>query len=246
MKSVYDRKYISRKMEIDTLYEIISNYDYYKENSVNGLSILLNGIWGSGKTKFIEEFRSSSTEEYNILDIYNSFEYDFYDNSFIPFFSFLEKQLNVGIDVNRLASITGTHAIKNAFAVSTAVLKQVIEKATGIDTDKIQEELKKIANEYNDDYDVFNAFNELEIIKKDVKTKIKKMAEEKPIILIIDELDRCNPRFAIGTLEIIKHFLDIENLIIIFSLDKSQLQESVKTIYGQQMDSDIYFSKFFP
>ena len=82
-------------------------------------------------------------------------------------------------------------------------------------------------------------------IKTDIKNIIKTKAKNKPIIFVIDELDRCNPAFAIGTLEILKYFLDIKNFIIILSLDEKQLQESVKTIYGQGMNSDIYFSKFF-
>ena len=47
------------------------------------------------------------------------------------------------------------------------------------------------------------------------------------------------------TLEIIKHFFDVSNCIFIIAVDKIQLQEFAKTIYGQGMDSEKYFSKFF-
>ena len=47
------------------------------------------------------------------------------------------------------------------------------------------------------------------------------------------------------TLEIIKHFFDVDNCVFIIAVDKIQLQEAAKTIYGQDMDSEKYFSKFF-
>ena len=46
----------SRNEDIETLLEIIRKKDFYKENSENGLVILLNGEWGTGKTTFIREF----------------------------------------------------------------------------------------------------------------------------------------------------------------------------------------------
>ena len=78
-----------------------------------------------------------------------------------------------------------------------------------------------------------------------IKNQINKICKEKTQIFIIDELDRCKPNFAINTLEIVKHFFDIKNCVFIICVDKQQIEESIKTIYGSGISSNKYFSKLF-
>ena len=63
-------------------------------------------------------------------------------------------------------------------------------------------------------------------------------------LICIDELDRCRPTFAIETLEVVKHFFDLPNVIFVFSLDMNQLSKSIKTVYGD-IDSAGYLQRFF-
>ncbi len=64
------------------------------------------------------------------------------------------------------------------------------------------------------------------------------------LLICIDELDRCRPTFAIETLEVVKHFFDLPNVIFVFSLDMEQLHRSIKTVYGD-IDSMGYLQRFF-
>ena len=68
---------------------------------------------------------------------------------------------------------------------------------------------------------------------------------DKRLVVIIDELDRCKPTFAIQTLEIVKHIFDIENLTFLFAIDIHQLSHSVECVYGQGIDSTGYLCRFF-
>ena len=243
---MYDRYHVDRNEEIETVKELIKNRDYYKENSQKGISILINGSWGSGKTTFINDLCKNIELEDNYEIIkYDSFEYDFYDNPYIPLFSFLHEQLKVSIDIDRLTRITSKQIGKMMLNTSFTIIKTLFKSKIGIDLDDFNSQLKDIKKSFDEENNVYNEFKELKKIKQEIKDNIYSKAKDKPIIFIIDELDRCNPSFAIGTLEILKYFLDTENFIIILSLDEKQLQESVKTIYGQGMNSDIYFSKFF-
>jgi hypothetical protein len=63
-------------------------------------------------------------------------------------------------------------------------------------------------------------------------------------LIIIDELDRCNPNYAIEFLETIKHFFDIKGLIFALGVDKKQLASSAKALFGQDLDFDEYYRKF--
>lgn len=65
------------------------------------------------------------------------------------------------------------------------------------------------------------------------------------LFIFIDELDRCKPTFAIQTLECIKHYFNIPNVVFIFATDISQLANTIETYYGHGMDAGGYFLKFF-
>lgn len=231
-----------RENDINTLFEIIDNREQYKENSENGLVILLNGSWGSGKTTFLKDVEEhiKSSDKYEILLNYNSYSYDFYENAYLPFFSSIEKKIQLGKKLNTLIKCTSKEVLKDVIGISYSIVNGIFRNKYGVDLNDIKNSLKEIQNE-----DYYKSFNEFVKCKEDIKHKLEDYCEEKTQIIIIDELDRCKPSFAMETLEIIKHFFDVKNCIFIIALDKLQLQESAKTIYGQGMDSEKYFSKFF-
>lgn len=66
-----------------------------------------------------------------------------------------------------------------------------------------------------------------------------------PIIVLVDELDRCRPDYAIKTLEVIKHFFDVEGCNFLIATDTKSLQESIKAVYGSNFDSERYLRRFF-
>jgi KAP family P-loop domain len=65
-----------------------------------------------------------------------------------------------------------------------------------------------------------------------------------PIVVFIDELDRCRPDFAVKTIERIKHFFDVPNVVFVLLLNRVQLCASIKGLYGADLDADAYLSKF--
>lgn len=93
-------------------------------------------------------------------------------------------------------------------------------------------------------YRFFNK-NKLDTVQEFKKhlTKLIVSTRTKPLILIIDELDRCRPDYALKTLEIIKHFFDIDNLYVILPINKEAIDEAVKSTYGQMKNSENYIRK---
>jgi len=74
---------------------------------------------------------------------------------------------------------------------------------------------------------------------------LTKIAETKKIVIIVDELDRCVPEYAIKVMERLHHlFENIDNTIVIISIDSDQLKHSIKEIYGEETDVDRYLKKF--
>lgn len=50
---------------------------------------------------------------------------------------------------------------------------------------------------------------------KELKQTLIKWAKKnkQPIVIIIDELDRCRPDYAVKTLEVLKHFFDVSGFV---------------------------------
>lgn len=236
---------VSRENEITSIIEIINNVDRYKENSLNGLVILLNGNWGTGKTTFIEELIENIREQENmeLFNLYNAYENDCYENAYIPFFASIAEKIQLQ------ESFTGF--IKSIVAGSTtglsvcavSVARNFMKNAFKVDINEVAQDLKDSLEEYNDDY--LSDYMNFQEHKKYIKQKMLDACSKKPQIFIIDELDRCKPNFAMDTLEIVKHFFDIKNCIFIISVDKLQLEESIKAVYGNGINSTKYFSKLF-
>ncbi|MFI8039422.1 P-loop NTPase fold protein, partial [Acinetobacter baumannii] len=66
---------------------------------------------------------------------------------------------------------------------------------------------------------------------------------DKPLVFIVDELDRCKPEFAIRLIERIKHFFDIPKVVFILAINKTQLEESINNFYGFSNTAN-YLEKF--
>jgi len=66
-----------------------------------------------------------------------------------------------------------------------------------------------------------------------------------PMFVFIDELDRCRPSYAIKLLEEVKHLFGVKDVCFVVSTNLSQLQESVRAVYGGGFDGYGYLKRFF-
>ncbi|MFB0611069.1 KAP family P-loop NTPase fold protein [Aurantiacibacter poecillastricola] len=66
-----------------------------------------------------------------------------------------------------------------------------------------------------------------------------------PLFVVIDELDRCRPDYAISLLEKVKHLFDIENVVFIMAMNADQLERGISAVYGEKFDSKDYLRRFF-
>jgi len=66
------------------------------------------------------------------------------------------------------------------------------------------------------------------------KSSLKKMVEDKggKVVLVVDEIDRCRPDYAVKALETIKHFFDIEGLFVILTTKLDFMDSICEAYYG--------------
>lgn len=131
-----------------------------------------------------------------------------------------------------------TDKIKN---ISSNLIKNVIEKLS-LGWVKLSDEGKENTLET-----VLSSVLETESVREEIKKLLNELKEEKfnNLVIIIDELDRCRPIYALKIVEVIKHYLKMENILIICMTDMKQLSNCISSIYGKEYDSNMYLDKIF-
>ncbi|MCH4545925.1 KAP family NTPase [Rhizobium changzhiense] len=66
-----------------------------------------------------------------------------------------------------------------------------------------------------------------------------------PFFIVVDELDRCRPTYAVALLERVKHLFDVDGIIFVFATNSDQLQHSISGAYGPNFNGFRYLKRFF-
>ena len=73
----------------------------------------------------------------------------------------------------------------------------------------------------------------------------KNWSEQHPVVIMVDELDRCSPEYAVDMLQLLEHIFYAENVVFVVSMNRAELVHSVKGFYGEGFDADGYLERFF-
>ena len=65
-----------------------------------------------------------------------------------------------------------------------------------------------------------------------------------PLVVLIDELDRCRPTYAVETLEVVRHLFTVDGVVVVVAVNRKQLVEAVKGLYGANFNADRYLDRF--
>lgn len=238
------------------LTQILENpIEYKRLSDSKSLSIAIDSSWGTGKTTFIEMWKEKLKEKFVVVT-YNAWKNDFAENAFESLgYEILTNEIfKKENDKKEVKSV-----LKNMTNVGREILKAILkmkvsqkfDESTGEMFEKIldgEENIwdfmrnidseDKLGNFYSNYVMYSNTIQEL-------KKALSEAAENKNIIIIIDELDRCKPLFAIKLLEDVKHIFDVQNVSFVFALDMEQLSSSIKCVYGENMDASGYLCRFF-
>ena len=220
----------------DRFLEVLVNLVKQIAKEKSGASFAINGDWGCGKTfvldLFQEKLQGLKDDNFFIIN-YNCWQYDYYEE---PLFAIIAN-IKDCMDKTFIGSAKEEYAEK-LLKVIAEVGNDVLKSKLGIDIKKAAKSL----TENPDNYDEYYKFNKA--ISK-LRDAINETAKEKNIIIIVDELDRCIPDYAIKVLERLHHIsYGLENVIVIFGVDENQLNESVRKIFGENTDTKKYMKKF--
>lgn len=226
----------------------------YITGEKDGFVLNLNGEWGSGKTEFLRRMYTGLSESHPVIYI-DAWESDFTNDPLLVVASELINQLNImfevkGNDLDRVKSCLGKFVKGAAIAGAGFLTKTLVDDASiGIESLKAytdtgsKEYLEMLKHGYSSQIEAIDEIRkELENLAESLESQYKKQL---PVVVLVDELDRCRPNYSIEMLEVIKHFFTTKNFVFVVATDSTQLQKSIKAVYGADFDSKQYLKRFF-
>lgn len=213
--------------------------------------MLLDGPWGSGKTEFSHKLMNLINETHKDWQVayIDSFKADHSNEPLMTIIASIanllekEKKSQFGRLVKSSIPLLRFTLKTGGKALISHLLKQNTDELSG----EFKEALGDIGNE-GVDAAVANLLSEYMDVQENMDTLQNSLREiatkENPLVLIIDELDRCRPDFAVEILELIKHVFDVPNVHFLLVTNTQQLKAAVNHRYGAQVDAQRYLDKF--
>ncbi len=248
---------LKHKFENDTLGRelIAKKYAEFIIGVEGNHTIALDAPWGSGKTKVIDFICEELDNKKEIYLNYNAWENDYTNEPFLSLMSvFFDDIKEKKYTTSQFENIK-KYAFESVKTKTPAVLKGLAKKFLGDETiDAISGDNKELLLDVSTFAidETFKALSKSNDSRRKFTEELKKSVQQilvkkqkKKFIIIIDELDRCKPTFAIELLENIKHLFNIEEITFLIAVDKEQLAESIKSVYGTGFDANTYLYRFF-
>lgn len=244
----YTNDYLGRVGSINAFVKIIDSID-------GGSSIAIDSAWGSGKTFFVKQakmvidsqnpnssFASSNPAE-QITTQWSKYQKDYqvqpmittyydaweHDDETDPLLSLIYEVMKENYCYCKIQNKRDWSVIFTEIAnlISPKNIGDLVNALKG-----------------NDRFEISNSKAELsERIDEFFKSLLPENGNK--LVLFIDELDRCSPAYAVKLLERIKHYMNNEGLIFVFSINQIELQKTIRKFYGYDFDACRYLDRFF-
>lgn len=261
-----EKDLFGRKDFGDGLTRLITNVD-------DPLVIALDGQWGSGKTTFLKMWAGELRKQGFPVVFFDAFAHDYMSDAFMALAGqivalaekkkkseglqtkeFVDKATRVGkillrssLKIGIKAATLGALSGDDVEGLAKDAIGDIAKEASALEDKYIGELLTKQTEEKQ----AIEGFKEaLQLLSGSLGNDISDTENDskpakRPLVFIIDELDRCRPDFALCLIERIKHFFATHGVYFVVGVYYRQLCSSVRLCYGPDVDADYYLQKFF-
>ena len=216
--------------------------------NIDGPCVLaVDAPWGAGKTTFLRIWAQHLRNRGFPVVQFNAWETDFSEDPFVT----LSIKLTEGI-----RECAGEPLEGKIDAISEAakdVLRRVAPGAVRLAAAALPivgVELGKVFSAYAEEklsqhQMAGEAVGKFTDVLQGAANTLSENHDGRPLILMIDELDRCRPSYAVELLEVAKHLFSVDRIVFVLAVNRDQLAHSVRALYGSHFDAEGYLGRFF-
>jgi len=214
------------------------------------MTLALDSGWGTGKSSLLAMWSAALRQQGRPCVLFNAWNTDY---AVDPLVAFVE-ELTTQLDQQRVFQEYATEikALTNKLRARPldliATLAKILAKCVGTDVDGLIE-----ACRLDKEMDFVTAHHEQKEYMEDFRKQLGELVEkiskseehQLPMVIFVDELDRCRPDYAVKLLERIKHLFNVKGIIFVLAVDRNHLVQSVNQLYGLgESGSDAYLRRF--
>lgn len=218
------------------------------------LVVAVDGAWGTGKSYFLRRWVGAHKNENGgkaDLIYFDAFAYDFIEDPLIALTGAIgdrlppEREGDKWEKIKQIAAKLARPAFRIGVTAATAgvsdlagpVLDEVVG-AAGKEAEAAAEEFWKREDGRR------AAMAQFRKALADLTSPEGDSSDGKKIVVVIDELDRCRPDYALSILEVIKHFFSVSGVHFVLGVNLKSLEGIVRTRYGYDADAGGYLKRF--
>jgi hypothetical protein len=201
--------------------------------------VALNGEWGSGKTSVLRMLKSTIKRDGGTCVLIDIWQEDYSEDPILPLVRAILKACDEGVELKqRIQDSAGRVAAKGLAWVSQKARLKELAALTSLEASSVKS-----------DSSTWALYEEAREARSSLKRGLEELAgqrsSEDPVVVIVDELDRCRPLYAVALLERIKHFLDIDSISFVLGVNLRQFAHTIEGCYGPKFDGPAYLERFF-
>ena len=210
--------------------------------------LAVNGAWGSGKSHFLKRWVGAHNVENGgraTTVYFDAYANDFIEDPLIGLTGSIGERLpdaNQSVSWKKAKNVVAKVA-RPLLRIGAAFATAGVTELTGPVIDAAIEAGGKEAEEAVD------AFWRREDGRRAAMQQFRNALAEitrdgSALIIVVDELDRCRPDYALATLEVIKHFFAVERVHFVLGVNMDALEHMVCVRYGAGINASDYIKRF--
>ena len=210
-------------------------------------AIAIDGSWGTGKSTFLALWDAYLRREGVKVVRFNAWK-SFGADPFDALTREILRQVEVPVSKQKgshkqLVAFIKRHAKLAATGVRLVSIFQPdfeeVSQAAAVGIDSAANVLGSEPNEVSDPK--IESPDEFAVIL----SAAAKTWSDHPVVVMVDELDRCSPEYSVEFLQLLEHVFHAEHVVFVVAINRTELYHSIKSFYGQGFNAEGYLERFF-
>lgn len=247
IRNTYLNDTIGRNSDVNAFVDILNTLE-------NSCAIALDGVWGSGKTFFVQQVKmvldaccrdSENADKQSVRHKWTTMhdgKQPEFQSQLCVYYDAWENDNDEDPVLSLVYSILQDVDVESPFEKESGIFDKgaaIAECLSGRSITAVVDSLKS--------KDALSNLRKKKQIQNDVKNFFDELLMERAdrLVIIVDELDRCKPEYAVRLLERVKHYFSDDRISFVFSTNIKELQHTISNFYGEGFDAVRYFDRFF-
>lgn len=240
----FENDLLDRKATVEVLTRLVGE--------IEGPSVIaVDAAWGNGKSTFIRIWAQHLRNKGFPVVEFNAWETDYSRDPFVA----LSIELTEGLAADETDETVARKLARVRKAGKDLLIRSVpaivrIASAGLLDISPVlEQEVGNLLASYAEErlaayVETKNSVEKFKTELQDLANTLSNLSENRPLVVFIDELDRCRPSYAIELLEVAKHFFSVNHIVFVLAVNRAELGHSIKAFYGSDFDAIGYLRRF--